>query len=414
MRRVVITGLGVVSAAGTGTAPFFDNLLAGRSGVRQVEWVHPSGPDTHVIAPVADFEPEAHFTRPQHKNMDRTALLAIVAAREALDQAGLRATDAPVDRQRFGLAIGTGMGGANTLETAYSEMFERKVLRVRPMTVVLAMNNGIVAQMSLAFGLRGPSNTFSSACASSAAAIGEAMRLIRHGYADAMLAGGTEALLTCGVLRAWQSLQTLAKPHPAGVETSCRPFSADRTGLVLGEGAGMLVLEEMESARRRGAPILAELAGFGATTDAHHLTQPSAEGQVRAIREALADAGMAPADIGYVNAHGTATDAGDVVETDALRTVFGPAGTAPPISSTKALHGHALGAAGAIEMVAAVEAMRRGVLPPTAFLDTPDPRCDLDYVPHAPREAPGLSAVMSSSFAFGGTNAVLIARRTDA
>lgn len=416
MRRVAVTGWGVISPAGNGADNFFANLLAARSGLAIMDVNHYVNPDQIVAGRVA-FDATEHFTRMQLITMDPTAQFAVVAAREALAQAGLadaQARGEAIDPDRFGIAIGTGMGGSGSVDAAYTFMFEGRAPRARPMTVVLGMNNGITAQLGLAFGLRGPSTTVSNACASAATAIGDAVRSIRHGYADAMLVGGSEALLNRGTIKAWQAMQTLAKPHPDGAEASCRPFSADRSGLVLAEGAGVLVLEAWEVAQRRGATILAELAGFGSSTDAHHLTQPHAPGQARAMRLALADAGLQPQDIGYLNAHGTATEVGDVVESEAIALAFGDAAGQLAVSSTKALHGHTLGAAGAIELIASLMALRNKQLPPTAFLDTPDPRCTLDYIPHTARPAPGLRAIMSNSFAFGGSNAVLVAKEASA
>jgi 3-oxoacyl-(acyl-carrier-protein) synthase len=412
MRRVAITGLGVISANGVGVPAFFESTLSPRSGIRLIDVPFPAGPEA-VLAGAIDFNPEPHFSRARLLTMDRVSQFALAAGREAMAQAGLAdaaAWPAELSPDRFGVSMGTGSGGAGSTDVAYTALLEQKVARLRPMTVVLAMNNAIAAHVSMEFGLKGPSSTVSNACASSATSVGEAFRQIRHGYADAMLAGGSEALLNRGTIRAWQAMHTLAKPHANGAETSCRPFSADRTGLVLAEGAAMLVLEEWESARRRGATILAELAGYAATTDAHHLTQPDANGQARAMELALRDAGMNTSDIGYLNAHGTATDVGDVVETNAIKQAFGPGASRLPISSSKGVHGHAMGAAGAMEFIASVMALRARQVPPTAFLQTPDPRCDLDYVPVNARDIPGLSAVMSNSFAFGGSNAVLIAR----
>jgi len=412
MRRVAITGLGVISAVGTGTPAFFDSLLSARSGIRAVDIPFPTGHES-VLAGAIDFDPDPYFPRARLLTMDRVSQFALVAAREAMAQAGLGDPASPQNGfapERFGVSLGTGSGGANSTDVAYTALLEQKVARLRPMTVVLAMHNAIAAHVSMEFGLKGPSSTVSNACASSATSIGEAFRQIRHGYADAMLAGGSEALLNRGTIKAWQAMHTLARPHADGAEASCRPFSADRTGLVLAEGAAMLVLEEWESARRRGANILAELCGYASTTDAHHLTQPDAHGQAHAMTLALADAGLHTSDIGYLNAHGTATDVGDVVETSAIKLAFQDLAARLPISSSKGVHGHAMGAAGAMEFIASVMALRAGQLPPTAFLHHPDPRCDLDYVPLTPRDARGLRAVMSNSFAFGGSNAVLIAK----
>ena len=269
-----------------------------------------------------DFHPEEHFAKAKLLTMDRVSQFALVAAREAMAQAGLGAELLGVQPERFGVSVGTGSGGTTSLETAYYALLEQKVARLRPMTVVLAMHNATAAHLSMEFGLKGPSSTVSNACASSSTAIGDAFRQIRHGYADAMLVGGADALLTRGTIKAWQAMHTLAKPHPDGAEASCRPFSKDRSGLVLSEGAAMLVLEDWDTAKRRGATILAELAGYASTTDAHHLTQPEAHGQAAAMSLALKDAGLNLDAIGYLNAHGTATEVGDVVETNAIKLVF--------------------------------------------------------------------------------------------
>ena len=411
MRRVAITGLGVVSAVGVGCETFFTALLAARSGIRPIEIAFPNGVES-VIAGSIDFNPDTYFTRAKLLTMDRVSQFALVAAREAMSQAGLTdvANRAGLPPDRFGVSLGTGSGGSGSTEAAYSALLEQKVTRLRPMTVVLSMNNAIAAHVSMEFGLKGPSSTVSNACASSANAIGEAFRQIRHGYAEAMLVGGSEALLNRGTIKAWQAMQTLAKPHADGAHASCRPFSRDRTGLVLSEGAAMLVLEDWDTAQRRGAHILAELAGYASTTDAYHLTQPEASGQAHAMRLGLRDAGLNVDDIAYLNAHGTATDVGDVIETHAIRLAFQNAAATLPVSSTKAVHGHAMGAAGAMEFIASVMALRAGQLPPTAFLETPDTRCDLDYIPMQAREHKDMGAVMSNSFAFGGSNAVLIAK----
>ena len=357
-----------------------------------------------------DFHFEEHFAKAKLLTMDRVSQFALVAAREAMAQAGLGAELTGLQPERFGVSVGTGSGGTTSLEAAYYALLEQKVARLRPMTVVLAMHNATAAHLSMEFGLKGPSSTVSNACASSGTAIGDAFRQIRHGYADAMLVGGADALLTKGTIKAWQAMHTLAKPHADGAEASCRPFSKDRSGLVLSEGAAMLVLEDWDTAKRRGANILAELAGYASTTDAHHLTQPEAHGQASAMSLALKDAGLNLDAIGYLNAHGTATEVGDVVETNAIKLVFQDRASSLPISSSKSVHGHAMGAAGAIEFVASVLSLGSGELAPTAFLHTPDERCDLDYIPLVARHVKGLNAVMSNSFAFGGSNAVLIAK----
>ena len=409
MRRVAITGLGVVSPVGLQAALFFDALLAARSGIRLADVNFPTGPEQVLMGNI-DFHPEEHFAKAKLLTMDRVSQFALVAAREAMAQAGLGGDLTGLLPERFGVSVGTGSGGTTSLEAAYYALLEQKVARLRPMTVVLAMNNATAAHLSMEFGLKGPSSTVSNACASSATAIGDAFRQIRHGYADAMLVGGSDALLTKGTIKAWQAMHTLAKPHADGPQASCRPFSKDRSGLVLSEGSAMLVLEDWDTAKRRGANILAELAGYASTTDAHHLTQPEAHGQAAAMSLALSDAGLNASDIGYLNAHGTATDVGDVVETTAIKLVFAQDAKRLPISSSKAVHGHAMGAAGAMEFAASVMSLRSGQLAPTAFLQTPDERCDLDYIPLEARSIKSLHAVMSNSFAFGGSNAVLIAK----
>ena len=412
MRRVAITGLGVVSPVGSDKATFFNALLEAKSGIRSVPVNFPTGSEQVLMGSI-DFQPEEYFAKAKLLTMDRVSQFALVAAREAMAQAGWGgglAQGNVMQPDRFGIAVGTGSGGSTSLEAAYYALLDQKVARLRPMTVVLAMHNATAAHLSMEFGLQGPSSTTSNACASSATAIGDAFRQIRHGYADAMLVGGSDALLTKGTIKAWQAMHTLAKPHPDGAETSCRPFSKDRSGLVLSEGAAMLVLEDWDSAKRRGANILAELAGYASTTDAHHLTQPEAQGQARAMSLALAEAGLNTSDIGYLNAHGTATEVGDVVETNAIKLVFQQLAHRLAISSTKAVHGHAMGASGAMGFVASVMSLGSKQLAPTAFLQAPDERCDLDYVALTGRSVKGLRAVMSNSFAFGGSNAVLIAK----
>jgi 3-oxoacyl-[acyl-carrier-protein] synthase II len=406
MRRVVVTGIGVVSPIGGDRHAFSDALLHARSGIRLIPGVAEVGLEALVVGQVS-FDPTAHFTKMQAKQLDRVTQFSLVAVREAMRHAGLEISDA--ERDMAGVYWGTGLGGINTLEEAYISLYRDKTGRTRPLSVVLGMNNAAAANISMEWGLRGPSQTLSNACASSSMAIGEALRVIRAGQADVLVAGGAEALLTPGTLRAWQMMGTLARTDAGDPSRSCKPFSADRSGLVLAEGAAAVILEEETHARRRGATILAELAGYGCSSDAAHISKPDALGQARAMRAALKDAGLNPSDIGYVNAHGTATEVGDISETEAIRAVFGQ--TPPPVSSTKAVHGHLIGAAGAIEFLAGLVALREHVLPPTAHLDMPDPACDLDYVPNTARRVEPLAAFLSNSFAFGGSNAVLVARR---
>jgi 3-oxoacyl-[acyl-carrier-protein] synthase II len=306
--------------------------------------------------------------------------------------------------------MGTGMGGAGTIDEGYRMLYENGNDRLKPFSVLMAMNNAPAAWIALDHALEGPNLTYSTACSSSAVAIGEAARRVASGEADVMLAGGAEAPLTLGTLKAWEAMRTLAA-EDADAAASCRPFSRDRGGLVLGEGAAVVVLEAWERAEARGAPILAEAAGYGLFTDAAHVTRPSVEGQAEAMRRALADARLDPAQVGYVNAHGTGTQANDGVETAAIKAVLGARAGRVPVSSTKSMHGHLLGAAGALEYVACVMALSRGTIPPTVNLRVPDPECDLDYVCSGSRPAGGEPAALSNSFAFGGTNAVLAVRR---
>lgn len=378
-----------------------------RSGVAPVSCAGATTPGSLVAAQVA-FDPSAHWPSNESSQYDRVTQFALVAAAQALGDADLSLTDE--ERLDAGVYWGTGLGGAASIEDSYKRYFESAGRRVRPTAVVLGMNNAAAAHVSMAHGLRGPMLNISTACSSSAASIGEAYRLIRNGDAEVMLAGGSEALITPGNLAAWDAMRALAHADPADPSRSCKPFSADRTGLVLGEGAAALVLESADRAERRGAHVYAELAGYGNASDASNISRPDAGGQVRAMRRALADARLDAAEVEYLNAHGTATQVGDVVETNAIKEAFGGHARDLRVSSTKALHGHLLGGAGALEMVIAIMALANGVVPPTAHLDRPDPACDLDYVPNEARSA-RLNAVMSNSFGFGGMNSVLVAKR---
>lgn len=408
LARVVVTGIGALTPLGEGVNALCEGLEAGRSAIRflDVPWAHrlTSALAAPVLTPV-----ESRFTKLRRLTLDRVAQLALLASQEAVTQSGLELSG-PAGLH-CGLFWGTGMGGATTLEQAYQESLVDKDARPRPTTIVAFMANGSTGQLGIEYQIRGPSCTISSACSSSAVALGEAFLAIRHGRVQSALAGGSEALLTHGVMKAWESLHTLAKPDERDPSTSSRPFSKDRSGFVLGEGAAAVVLESEASARARGATILAELVGYGNTTDAGHITQPDAGGQARAMRQALTMAALNPEQIQAINAHGTGTLVGDVVETRAIKSVFGDHALKVPVSATKALHGHLMGATGAVELVVSLGALLRGVIPPTAHRFHPDPDCDLDYVAEGARAFPGLDTIMSNSFGFGGNNAVLIARR---
>lgn len=390
---MAITGVGIVSPLGRGAVATLESLRAARSGIRAISSFDASLLQCRIGGEVP--RPANEGTSRIH---DRFTRLALDAAAEAEAQAG--PLDLPLER--IGVILGTGLGGCETLDASYRRIYAENG-RVPPMSIPMTMYNAAAAAIAAAHGARGVSYSVVSACASSAHAIGLAAQAIRSGQADAVFAGGADAPLTFGIIRAWEALRVLASgnEHP---EEACRPFSADRSGLVLAEGAAVLLLESVEHAHRRGVAILGEIAGSGATCDAGHVTDPSADGAARAMRLALADARLEPSSIGYINAHGTGTRANDPAETAAIREVFGA--DPPPVSSTKSAHGHAMGASGAIEIVCSLLALRAGFLPATLNLRTPDPACDLDYVPGVPRPA-AVRAFLSNSFGFGGMNAVV-------
>jgi 3-oxoacyl-[acyl-carrier-protein] synthase II len=408
MRRVVVTGIGVISPLGNDPGTLFSRLMAGESGVREIGTEGPKGTYTNIGASAA-FDPAVALPGQKADALDRVSQFATAVAAAAVKDAAIEFDDA--HRLRSGVSFGTGMGAANSLEEVFAQLLLRDPTRVKPLTVLKVMNNAPSAHIAIQHGLGGPDLTYSCACSSSSVSIGEAVRQIRHGYADVMIAGGAEAPLTFGFFKTWEAMHILALPDPTDPSTSCRPFAKNRSGLVLGEGAAMVVLEEREMAIERGARIYAEIVGYGSSNDYGHITKPSVDGQALAMQLALADAGLDAASIDYVNAHGTATVLNDVTETRAIKKVFGERAYGIPISSTKSMHGHLLGGAGALEFVISVLAMHFRGAPPTAHLDIPDPECDLDYVPGKGRSDLDLRCVMSNSFAFGGTNAVLIARK---
>jgi 3-oxoacyl-[acyl-carrier-protein] synthase II len=408
VRRVAVTGLGVVAPLGACVDELFRNLEAGRSGIARLASPVFDGLRSPIGAS-ATFDGTAHFTATRIRMLDRVSQMALVAAAQAIADAGL--DFAAECKERCGVSVGTGMGGAGTNDEGYHTIYAERSARVKPYTVLASMTNAAASWIGIDYGISGPNLTYSTACSSSAVALGEAARRIRSGDLDVMVAGGAEAPLTFGVLRAWEAMRTIATQDATDPAASCRPFAQTRTGLVLGEGAAFVTLEEWNHATARGAHIRAELTGYGLTTDSAHITRPTVAGQAGAMRAALASAGLCRDDVDYVNAHGTATLQNDSVETAALKEVFGERAYRIPVSSTKSMHGHLLGAAGALEFVIAVASLERGVVPPTMHLDSADPACDLDYVADRARTGMQLRAVMSNSFAFGGTNAVLIAQR---
>jgi 3-oxoacyl-[acyl-carrier-protein] synthase II len=411
-RRAVVTGLGLVTPLGTGIERNWAALVAGRSGVRAITRFDASCCPARVAGEVPDFEPERFLERRDLKKMDPFIQYALAAAQMAVEDAGLPSPFP--EPTRIGVIVGVGVGGLQSLEDCFEHFSTRNIRRVSPFVIPRLIPNMAAGQIALRLGARGPNYATTSACASGAHAVGDALLLIRDGRQDVMIAGGAEApicLLGVGGFSAMRALATGFNDEP---ERASRPFDARREGFVIAEGAGVIVLEELEHARRRGAHVYAELIGYGASCDAYHMTQPAPEGQGAAECMALAldDAGIPPEAIGYINAHGTGTPFNDEAETLAVKRVFGAHATRLAISSTKSMTGHTLGAAGTVEAAYTVLALERGVLPPTINLDEPDPACDLDYVPHRAREA-RVEAALSNSFGFGGTNATLVFRRLE-
>jgi nodulation protein E len=399
--------MGVISALGLDREGFWQSLASGQSGIGPIpEDVGPV-PEMGMSqvrfkngAAVLGYDAETYFARKTLSFMDRFAQFSVIAAREAVTSAGIEWTEEL--RESAAVITGSCMGGRFTDEIGYWELFHHGRTRVHPLTIPLGMSNAGASHISMEYGLHGPAYTFSTACSSSAHAIGNALWMVRSGAAPMAIAGGSEAPLFLGGLKAWEAMRVVSPD-------TCRPFSANRSGMILGEGAAMMVLEPLESALARGAKPLAEIVGFGMSADACHVTQPSAEGAARAIRSALRDGGLAPEQVGYINAHGTATEANDRMEAAAIHAVFGGRADALPVSSTKSMHGHTLGAAGAIEAVATVFALEKGILPPTANFTEADPECQLDVIPNHARAA-SVEVALSQSFAFGGLNAVLAFR----
>ncbi|HYG55216.1 MAG TPA: beta-ketoacyl-[acyl-carrier-protein] synthase family protein [Burkholderiales bacterium] len=405
--RVAVTGAGVISPLGNSMEALRESLASAKPGISRLPEALAEGSGVQAAARV-DWDPSGMFKEAEAANLDRVSQFALAAAAQAIAASGLEL--AAADRTRIGVSWGTGMGGAATLETSYKTVYGKGDWRLRPLTVVMAMNNAAGSNVAVRHGLGGPFANFSTACSSSAMALGEAMRTILAGRADVIIAGGAEALLTPGTLAAWQALRTLAPADAQDAAASCKPFDKRRAGLVLGEGAAAVVLESEAHARKRGARIHAFLTGYGNSCDAVHMSRPDRGGQARAMKEALAESRLSPSDIGYINAHGTATAVGDVVECEAINEVFGDAAAGIRVSSTKALHGHLLGGAGALEFAVSLVALQ-GLIPPTAFLEQPDPACKVRHVPRAAERIDPPRAVMSNSFAFGGSNVALIAER---
>ena len=407
MRRVVITGVGVFASVGKNAEIFFKNLLEARSAVRRICQFDPSALTVQIAAEVPDYNPADYYSAKRLDLLDRFSQFGLLAAQEAMTSSGIEVREE--ERPRFGVVSGTGMAGVSTLDSAYFSLYANQATRLHPFTIPRMMHNAATSQACTEFGAQGPSFTIATACSSSGHAIGEAFHLIKYGMADIMLTGGCEAPITYGMIRAWESVRVLATGN-GDPSRACRPFSADREGFVMGEGAAMLLLEDLEHAKNRGAKILAEISGYGLSSDAGHITQPSIEGPARAVLMALEEAGVALHEVDYINAHGTGTRLNDATETQVVKRVFGGHARKLAMSSTKSMHGHTMGATGAIELAATIMATERGLIPPTANYTQPDPECDLDYVPNEARERP-IRVAISNSFAFGGLNAVLLVRK---
>ncbi len=408
-RRVVVTGIGAITPLGASVESYWDGLISGRSGIRTISRFDPSDHDVRIGGECRDFEPSDYVDVRVAKRMDRFALLAFAGAQMAARHAGL--TDGQIDPHRAGVYLGAGIGGLREIEEQHLRLLRKGPRKVSAFTIPKLMANACAGHIAIALNFQGPTLSVATACASASSAMGEAFHVIRRDEVDVMVTGGSEAVCTPLGISAFAAMRALSTRNDEP-ERASRPFDKDRDGFVLAEGTGVLVFEEYEHARKRGAPLLCEVVGFGATTDASDIVQPRPDGRgaARAMSLSLACAGLNPEDIDYINAHGTATLLGDIAETKAVKVVFGPAAAKLPISSTKSAIGHLLGASGGVEAIATILALRHQTLPPTINLDEPDPQCDLDYVPNVARDA-RVRIAMSNSFGFGGHNICLIFRR---
>lgn len=411
MTRAVITGMGVVSPLGSDLNTFWDRIKLGRSGIRRIQKFDPSGFESQIAGEVAEFDPDKYVAKKEQRRMDDFSLYAMAAAKMAVADSGLNLqAEAP---ERMGAVVGSGIGGLRTLQVQHSILREKGPSRCSPFMIpemIINMAGGLIA---IEYNLKGPNYAVVSACASATHSIGEALRLLQRGDADVMIAGGTEACVTELGVAGFSALRALSTACNQQPEKASRPFDKNRDGFVMGDGAAILVIEELEHAKRRGAKIYAEIAGFGMSCDAFHMTAPSEDGDgaARAMKLAMKDAGLTPDATDYINAHGTSTDLNDRIETRAIKTALGDDRARKiMISSTKSMTGHLLGAAGGVESVVCALALRDGVIPPTINYETPDPECDLDYVPNTAREVP-IRSCLNNSFGFGGHNACLAFRK---
>lgn len=405
MRRVAVTGIGVVSPLGNSASELYANAFAGNGAIARLQAPF-AGRLVAPLAAQARFSGADHFEPSKLRMLDRYTQFALVAARQAMADA--QAELALVDHSRMGVFVGTGMGGTLSNDEGYQTLYAKGSDRIPPLTVLLGMYNAAAAWIAMEYQVRGPNLTYSTACSSSTVAIGEAWLRVSSGELDLAITGGAEAPLSFGSLKAWEALHTLATMDVKQPSASCKPFSRNRSGMVLGEGSAMLILEPWDHACKRGASIHGEILGYGLSNDAGHITRPSVEGQANAMLAALASANCVAAEIGAINAHGTGTQANDATETSAIKVALGTRAFQIPISATKAMHGHLLGAAGALECVLSLMAMQHGVALPTLHLHESTPECDLDYVPNVVRENVTAHTMLTNSFAFGGTNAVLV------
>jgi 3-oxoacyl-[acyl-carrier-protein] synthase II len=408
-RRVVITGVGLITPLGTGTEKSWKGLLEARPAVRIITHFNPEGLPCQIAAEIPDFDIDRFIEIKEQKKMDRFIHLGLAAATLAMEDSGLKVTEGNADS--IGVIVGAGVGGLSAIEHYKQVLLEKGPRRVSPFFIPMTIINLTSGQISIRFGVKGPNSAVATACATGTHAIGDAFKLIQHGVADAMICGGTEACITPLGIAGFTSMKALSTRNDAP-EKASRPFDRDRDGFIMGEGAGILVLEEMENAVKRGARIYAELIGYGLNSDAYHITSPSpnGEGAAKCMKLALKDAGRSPEEIDYINAHGTSTKYGDELETLAIKTVFGPHAYKLCISSTKSMIGHLLGASGGVEAGICALSVYNKIVPPTINLDNPDPECDLDYIPHKSRPL-NINIAMSNSFGFGGTNACLIFKK---
>ena len=408
-RRVVVTGVGLVIPTGIGVETAWKNICEGRSGVGPLTRFDANGFETKITAEVKDFHPELCLEKKEIKKMDLFVQYALAATKEALDDAQLRI--APENCERIGVIVGTGLGGLPTLEKYHQILMEKGPGRISPFFIPMLIANMASGQIAMHFGPKGPNTCLVTACATGAHCIGDAFRAIVYGDADAIIAGGTEANISPLSIGGFNAMKALSTRNDEP-EKASRPFEKNRDGFVVAEGSGILILEELEIALKRGAKIYGELAGYGYTGDAYHITAPppNGEGAARCMRMALKDAGVRPEDVDYINAHGTSTLLNDLTETQAIKSVFGGHARKVPVSATKSMTGHLLGAAGSTEAIFSLLAIRDGLIPPTINYEEPDPECDLDYVPNVARLQP-LNVVMSNAFGFGGTNAALVFKK---